>query len=105
MSKLLVITALPLLALMERLRADGHELPEGTELVTVDPQDPEWRSKVDAMLAAGSIGSLQGISRMDPAPEQPYVDEHMEETPDRKLSAQLSPRQAILPPHLRQRRL
>ena len=105
MSKLLVITALPLLTLMERLKADGHELPEGTELVTVDPQDPEWRSKVDAMLADGSISSFHKLPTADPAPEQPYVDEHMEETPDRKLSAQLSPRQAILPPHLRQRRL
>ena len=105
MSKLLVITALPLLTLMERLKADGHVLPEDTELVTVDPQDPEWRDKVDAMLADGSIGSFQGISTPLPAPEQPYVDEHMEETPDRKLSAQLSPRQAILPPHLHQRRL
>ena len=105
MSKLLVITALPLLTLMERLKADGHVLPEDTELVTVDPQDPEWRSKVDAMLADGSISSFHKLPTADPAPEQPYVDEHMEETPDRKLSAQLSPRQAILPPHLRQRRL
>ena len=39
MSKLLVITALPLLALMERLKAEGHVLPEDTELVTVDPKE------------------------------------------------------------------
>ena len=105
MSRLLVVTSLSLAAVLDRLKADGHELPEGTELVTVDPQDPEWRSKVDAMLADGSISSFHKLPTADPAPEQPCQDEHMEETPDRKLSAQLSPRQAILPPHLRQRRL
>ena len=101
MSRLLVVTSPSLAAVLDRLKVEGLVLPE----VTVDPQDPEWRSKVDAMLADGSISSFHKLPTADPAPEQPYVDEHMKETPDRKLSAQLSPRQASLPPHLRQRRL
>ena len=79
MSRLLVVTSLSLAAVLDRLKADGHELPEGTELVTVDPQDPEWRSRVDAMLADGSIGSFHKLPTAYPAPEQPYVDEHMGE--------------------------
>lgn len=106
MSKLLVITALPMLALLERLKAEGHEVSEDVELVTVDPNDPEWRKKADAIIAEGKIGDIRGITLpAQELPDMPFQDEHMEETPDRKLSAQLSPRQAILPPHLRQRRL
>ena len=104
MSKLLVITALPLLTLMDRLKADGHELPEGSELVTVDPQDPEWRSKVDAMLAEGSISSFQKIATSLPAPEQ-FTEPEPDDRANRKLAAQFSPMQAMLPTHLRKRRL
>lgn len=106
MSRMLVISALPVLALLERLKADGHEVPEGVELVTVDPNDPEWRKKADAIIAEGVVGDIRGIHL--PAkelPDMPFQDEHLEETPDRKLAAQLSPRQVVLPPHLRQRRL
>lgn len=103
MSRLIVVTTPHVLALMERLKADGHELPEGTELVPVDPQDPEWCTKMDLALADGAMGSCQGITI--PNLDAPYQDEHLGETHDRKLSAQLSPRQDALPPNLRKRRM
>lgn len=104
MARLLIVTALPLLALMERLKADGHDIPEGTELVTVDPKDPEWRSKVDAALAEGSVGSFRGISTDIPAPDQ-FTEPEPDDRSNRKLAAQFSPMQVMLPIHLRKRRL
>ena len=104
MSRLLVVTSLPLAAVLDRLKADGHELPKDAELVTVDPKDPEWRSKVDAMLAEGSIGSFHTLSTSLPAPEQ-FTEPEPDDRANRKLSAQFSPMQAMLPIHLRKRRL
>lgn len=104
MARLLIVTALPLLVLMERLKADGHDIPEGTELVTADPQDPEWRSKVDAMLADGSIGSFHKLATALPAPEQ-FTEPEPDDRANRKLAAQFSPMQVMLPIHLRKRRL
>ena len=86
MALLLTVTTLPLLALMERLKADGHDIPESTEL------------------AEGSAGSFRGISTDIPAPDQ-FTEPEPDARSDRKLAAQFSPMQVMLPIHLRKRRL
>ena len=86
MKRLLVLSA-PLTALA-KLRGAEFVVPS-------DSLSPEERSK---LLASGTIGEAHGVDFA------PYEDEHLEEDPDRKLAAQLSPRQAVLPPNLRKRR-
>lgn len=80
----------PVLALLQRQKEEDLKR---AGVVPGDDHNPEL---------TGTPGSAPGVT-VDPL--APYQDEHLEETPDRKLTAQLSPRQAVLPPNLRSRRL
>lgn len=74
-------------AIVEMLSAKGVDV---SQIALVEPDSPEG----EALLREGHCPDLT----------PPFGDEHLEETPDRKLAAQLSPRQAVLPPNLRRRR-